>query len=451
MKKWIGWVSLFLAIFVSGMLFYRNWLASPNTSVTSARKILYWVAPMNPQYHSNKPGKSPMGMDLIPVYADQHTQDKGTVKISPQMVSNLGVRTAMVGIHTLPRIINTVGYVTANENHIERINLYTSGWIRKLYVSKTGEMVKKGQVLADIYSPILNNAQEEYLLALKSKNTVLIQANEKKLSTLGVSQQQIKQLKQTRKAMALIPLYVNEDGIVSSLNIREGMFVKPDTTLMTIEDLSNIWVIAEVFDNQANWVKAQQAATATFSYLPGKVWNGQVDYVYPQLDAKTHALRVRLAFPNPNLTLKPEMYANIKIFAKPVDKVLAIPHESLIRTGEGDRVVVALGNGNFRPEAVTTGIQSGNWMEVLSGLKVGDKIVTSAQFLIDSESNLETGLTRMSPPPKKQTGESTAMQASMQASMAMKDGRQHDTTKTSVIENKQALLQPNIPKNGNNA
>ena len=205
---------------------------------------------MDPNYRSNKPGKSPMGMDLIPVYADQHTQDKDIVTIPPQLVNNLGVRTAVVSPRTLPRTIDTVGYVTANEDHIEHVNLYTSGWIRKLYVSKTGEIVKKGQILADIYSPILNNAQEEYLLALKNKNASLIDANEKKLLTLGVSQQQINLLKQTRKATALIPLYVSKSGIISSLNIREGIFVKPDVTLMTIEDLSSIWIIAEVFDNQ---------------------------------------------------------------------------------------------------------------------------------------------------------------------------------------------------------
>lgn len=399
MKRWIGWVSLFVAIFVSGMLTYRNWLAgtAKMSSMTKEPKILYWVAPMDPHYHSNKPGKSPMGMDLIPVYATQ-TQDKDIVKIAPQMVDNLGVRTTVVNMRTLPRIIDTVGYVTANENHIEHVHLYTSGWIRKLYINKTGEMVQKGQVLADIYSPILNNAQEEYLLALKNKNTGLIHANEKKLLTLGMSQQQINRLKRIQKASPLIPLYVNENGIISSLNIREGMFVKPDLSLMTIEDLSNIWVIAEVFDNQANWVKENQTALATFPSFPGKVWHGQVNYVYPQLDAKTHTLRVRILFPNADLTLRPEMYANIKIFAKPVEKVLAIPHEALIRTGEGDRVILALGNGQFRAQAVSVGIQSGNWMAVLSGLKAGDKIVTSAQFLIDSESNLEASLTRISIP-----------------------------------------------------
>lgn len=443
MKKWIGWVSLFVFIYVSGMLTYRNWLVgtskTPSTSAKlKERKILYWVAPMDPHYHSNKPGKSPMGMDLIPVYANQEAQDKDIVKISPQMVDNLGVRTAVVSLRTLPRIIDTVGYVTANEDHIEQVNLYTSGWIRKLYVNKTGESVKKGQVLADIYSPTLNNAQEEYLLALKNKDAALIHANEKKLVTLGVSPQQINRLKQTRKANKLIPLYVSENGIISSLNIREGMFVKPNTSLMTIEDLSNIWVIAEVFDNQANWVKEKQTAIATFSYLPGKVWQGQVDYVYPQLDPKTHTLRVRILFSNPDLALKPEMYANIKIFAKPVEKVLAIPHESLIRTGEGDRVILALGNGKFRAQAVSIGIESGNWVAVLSGLKAGDKIVTSAQFLIDSESNLEASLTRISSPSEKQTTTLTSNTS----------GKYH-ITKNQVIKDKEALSQREATEKGN--
>ncbi len=308
-------------------------------------------------------------------------------------------------------------------------------------------MVKKGQLLADIYSPTLNNAQEEYLLALENKNTALINANEKKLLTLGMSQQQIKQLKQTRKASILIPLYVSKNGIISSLDIREGMFVKPDKSLMTIEDLSSIWVIAEVFDNQANWVKEKQTAIATFSYLPGKVWRGQIDYVYPQLDAKTHTLRVRLFFPNPDLALKPEMYANIKIFAAPVENVLAIPHESLIRTGEGDRVILALGNGKFRAQAVTIGIESGDWNQVLSGLKTGDRIVTSAQFLIDSESNLEASLTRMNTPSQSQTSTSPSSQASMPSSMGTNGP--YDIKKNQVIKNNKPLFQADAPEKRN--
>lgn len=409
------------------------------------RKILYWVAPMDTNYRRNEPGKSPMGMDLVPVYADQQTQEQGIVKISPQMVNNLGIRTAVVEKRTLPRMIDTVGYVTANEDRIEHVHVYTSGWIRKLYVNKTGEMVKEGQVLAEIYSPTLNNAQEEYLLALKNHNTALIRAGEKKLLTLGVSQQQINKLKQTRKATALIPLHANQGGIVSELKIREGMFVKPDTNLMTIEDLSPIWIIAEVFERQANWVKEKQTAIAKFSYLPGKIWQGQVDYVYPQLDPKTHTLRVRLIFPNPDLTLKPQMYANIKILAKPLENIIAIPGEALIRTGQGDRVILALGHGNFRAQAVSIGIESGNWVAVLSGLKAGDKIVTSAQFLIDSESNLKASITRINQSTEQTTNHNPASQSSVQEWIGMGLVKSIDLNKREIILDHKSIPAINMP------
>jgi len=402
MKKWIGWIIVLIVIFIAGMLAHRYWWKGTLTTTHSSslkkkeRKILYWVAPMDPNYRRDAPGKSPMDMDLVPVYADQQAQERGVIKISPQMMSNLGMRTSPVENRTLPRIIDTVGYVTANEDLKEHVHIYTSGWIRKLYFNKTGEAVKKGQVLAEIYSPTLINAQEEYLLALKNQNKTLIRAGGKKLLTLGLSQQQIKQLRRTRKAKQLVPLYARQSGIISELKIREGMFVKPEINLMMIEDLSPIWIIAEVFDRQANWVKEKQTAFATVSSLPGKTWQGKVDYVYPQLDPKTHTLRVRLIFPNPDLSLKPQMYANIKILAKPSEKALAIPIEALIRTGQGDRVVLALGDGQFRTQAVSVGIESGNWVAVLSGLKTNDKVVTSSQFLIDSESNLKASLGRIS-------------------------------------------------------
>ena len=408
MRKWIGWVIVLVVIVIAVMLTHQYWWSSdlmstaPLSSATNKeRKILYWVAPMDPNYRRDKSGKSAMGMNLVPVYADQQIQEQGIVKISPQMINNLGIRTMVVKKRALSRIIETVGYVTASEDRIEHVHTYTSGWIRKLYVNKTGEVVKEGQVLADIYSPTLNNAQEEFLLALKNQNIALIRGGEKKLLALGVSQQQINKLKQTRKATALIQLYASQGGIIAELKIREGMFVKPELNLMTIEDLSTIWIIAEVFERQANWVKEKQTAIATFSYLPGKTWQGEVDYVYPQLDPKTHTLRVRLIFPNPDLTLKPHMYANIKILAKPLENVLAIPREALIRTGQGDRVILSLDNGQFRAQAVSIGIESGNWVAILSGLKTGDKVVTSAQFLIDSESNLKASLGRISQPANK--------------------------------------------------
>ena len=244
-------------------------------------------------------------------------------------------------------------------------------------------------------SPTLNNAQEELLIALKSNNKALIEAGKKKLLTLGMASSQINQLIANRKFTDRVNIFASQDGIVSKLNVREGQYVKPDTELLSIEDLSQIWIVAEVFEYQADWIKNHQTAIATLPYLPGKTWQGMVDYVYPRLDVKTHTLRVRLVFPNPDLTLKPNMYANVKIISKTIKDALAIPKLALIRTGEGDRVILALGEGRFKAQSVQVGIESGEYYQILSGLKAGDNIVTSAQFLIDSESNMKAAMSRM--------------------------------------------------------
>ncbi len=360
------------------------------------KEILYWVAPMDPSYRSDKPGKSPMGMDLVPVYKDaDHASSEGVIKISPAVEHNLGVKTSQVEKRDLSRMINTVGSVLVDENNIEHIHTYTDGWIKTLSVKTTGEAVKKGQLLLELYSPALNHAQEELLLALKNNNTSLISAGEKKLLTLGMDQSQIKQLVKDKKVFERVKLYSTQNGIVSKLNIREGKFVKPDTDLLTIEDLSKIWIIADVFERQAGWVAKGQKAIATFSYMPGREWVGEVDYVYPELDSKTHTLRVRLSFDNPGLQMKPKMYANIKIFGDATKDSLAIPRSALIRTGSEDRVIISLGNGKFKAQKVKIGIESGDYYQVLSGLKVGDNVVTTSQFLIDSESNLKASMNRM--------------------------------------------------------
>lgn len=396
MKRRIIEVLVLFIFFIAGMLFYHAWQSKKSLSPSKAeRKILYWVAPMDSNYRRDKPGKSPMGMDLVPVYDDKNTQDMDTVSISPSVVNNLGVKTASVSRQDLARIVNTVGYITVDENNIEHIHTFTDGWIKEQFVKTTGELVQQGQLLMTLYSPTLNNAQEELLIALNNKNQALIEAGKKKLITLGMVQSQINQLVTSRKLMDQVKIFASQSGIVSKINVREGQFVKPDTELLSIEDLSKIWIIAEVFEYQSDWIKQNQTAVATLPYLPGKIWQGIVDYVYPRLDAKTHTLRVRLVFPNPDFTLKPNMYANVKIISHPIQNTLAIPKPALIRTGEGDRVIIALGKGRFKAQPITIGIESGKYYQVLSGLKGDEKVVTSAQFLIDSESNMKAAIGRV--------------------------------------------------------
>jgi len=361
------------------------------------KEILYWVAPMDPNYRRDKPGKSPMGMELIPVYADGGG-DGGIITIAPEVVQNLGVRTASAERTRLWRGIDTVGFVDYDESKLSHIHLRTEGWIEHLYVESEGERVRKGERLFDLYSPELVNAQEEFIQALNVGNKGLLQASRDRLTALGIPQDQAKRLEKERKVQQTIAFYAPQDGVVSTLPVREGMFVKPMTRVMSLADLSSVWLLTEVFERQSEWVKVGQPAEVRLAYLPGRTWEGTVEYIYPSLDPKTRTLKVRLRFDNPGEALKPNMYANVKIFGGPKDNTIVIPLEALIRTGREQRVILARGEGRFEARRVRVGIESGDWVEILEGITAGDKVVTSGQFLIDSEASLKASLTRMGAP-----------------------------------------------------
>ena len=370
----------------------------PSPGMTEEEKeILYWVAPMDPSYRRDKPGKSPMGMDLVAVYANNMAagDDVGAIRISPAVVQNLGVRTQQAELSQLWRGIDTVGYVDYDESKVSHIHLRTEGWIEKLAVESEGGRFKKGDFLFDVYSPKLVNAQEELVTALSSGNKGLIRASKERLSALGISATQIKQLQKTKKVKQRISIYAPQDGVVSDLPIREGMFVKPAMTVMTLGDLSSVWLLAEIFERQSAWVEVGQLAEVSLSYLPGKTWQGKVEYIYPSLDPKTHTLKVRLRFDNPGEQLKPNMYANVKIFGGAKQDTIVIPLEGLIRSGREERVIIALGEGRFEARQVLAGIESGNYVEILNGVKAGESIVISGQFLIDSEASMRGSLIRM--------------------------------------------------------
>jgi len=360
------------------------------------RKVLYWVAPMDPNYRRDKPGKSPMGMDLVPMYADGGAADANTVTIAPEVVHNLGVRTANAERSRLWRGIDTVGYVGYDESKMSHIHLRTEGWIEKLHVKSEGERVHKGQRLFDLYSPELVNAQEEFVQALTLGNRGLTRASRQRLSALGIPKDQINRLQKDRQVHQTISIYASQDGVVSTLPVREGMFIKPSAQVMTLADLSSVWLLAEVFERQAEWVKVGHPAEVRLSYLPGRVWEGTVEYIYPSLDPKTRTLKVRLRFDNPEEALKPNMYANVKIFGGPKENTIVIPLEALIRTGREERVIIARGEGRFEARQVRAGIESGDYVEILHGLDGNEEVVVSGQFLIDSEASLRATLKRMS-------------------------------------------------------
>jgi len=370
---------------------------SPATAAPDGPEILYWVAPMDPNYRRDKPGKSPMGMDLIPVYAEDPSTADGSISIAPEVVQNLGVRTAVAERSRLWRGIDTVGYVDYDESLVSHIHLRTEGWIENLAVQSEGERVARGQHLFDLYSPELVNAQQEFLQALKLDNAGMQQASRERLAALGVSAGQIQALQKTRQVQQRVAVFAPQDGVVSTLPVRDGMFVKPADRVMSLADLSQVWLLAEVFERQADWVNVGQDADVVLPYQPGTQLEGRVEYIYPGLDPKTRTLKVRLRFPNPDETLKPNMYANVKIYGGPREDVIVIPLEALIRTGREERVVLALGDGRFASRKVQAGMESGDWVEIVSGIEPGDAVVTSGQFLIDSEASLKASMQRMQP------------------------------------------------------
>ena len=369
----------------------------PGTS--GEKEVLYWVAPMDPNFRRDKPGKSPMGMDLIPKYADDGTggAEGEAIRIEAAVANNIGVRTAEATVTDLSREINTVGYVAIDEGKTSHVHVRAAGWVDKLYRKAVGEHVNKGEVIFEIYSPDLVAAQAEYKQALGFTNDALQTASLDRLIALGMAEAQIEDLRKTGQIKNLVDVRAPQDGIIMALQIGEGMYVTPGKTVFSFADLSTVWVKVEVFEAQSSWVAAGQQATLTLPFLPGETWTGTVDYVYPVIDPKSRTLEVRLSFPNADHRLKPNMYGEIGLFVEPARDVVSIPREALIRTGKTDRVIVALGDGLFRPAEVTAGMETSERVEIKAGLAAGERVVTSGQFLIDSEASLNGAFLRMLP------------------------------------------------------
>lgn len=397
-----------LALLVGGALGFgvNTYLSGMNHSMSdmapseskSSDEPLYWVAPMDPNYQRDKPGKSPMGMDLIPVYADDlnGSDDKpGTLKIDPAVENNLGVKTDTVKQEVLAPRIETVGYIAFDESQLWQTNVRVSGWVEKLHINAVGEKVKQGEVLFTLYSPELVKAQEELISAYKTNRKGMIKGATDRLVTLGVDRSQIKSIVRRGKASQTIEIKAPADGVIASLNIREGGYLSPAQAVISAGPLDEVWVDAEVFERQSHWIKQGSQASMTLDALPGGEWNGEVDYVYPILDPSTRTLRVRLRFSNPQGELKPNMFANVALKPVSSDEVLTIPRSSVIRSGGMTRVVLAEGDGKYRSARIEVGREAADKIEVLQGLNAGDRIVTSAHFMLDSESSQSADLSRI--------------------------------------------------------
>ncbi|MRX27530.1 efflux RND transporter periplasmic adaptor subunit [Kangiella sp. HZ709] len=380
------------------LLFTSEESASTSSNASAEKKVLYWVAPMDANYRRDKPGKSPMGMDLVPVYEegmDSMDASPGAIKISPEIVNNLGVRLAKVKTSPMTANINTVGTIAFDEDLLVHIHPRVDGWIETLNVKAEGESVTKGQPLYTIYSPELVNAQEELLFALKRGNQRLTKAALQKLESYQIAPSIINSIKKTRLVKKNITFFAPQNGIVKLLNIRQGHHVKPGTQIMSIGSIEQVWVDVEIFEKQLPWVRIGAEAEMMVDFLPGRKWNGTIDFIYPTLDSMTRTAKVRLKFFNQDKSLKPNMYAKIKINSQQTGDVLSIPREAVIRTGYQDKVVLALGDGRFKSIEVTTGFQNQEFVEIKEGLKEGEEVVVSAQFLIDSESSKTSDFKRM--------------------------------------------------------
>jgi len=376
------------------------------------KKIKYWAAPMDPTYIRNEPGKSPMGMDLVPVYEDD-AQSGSTISIDPVTAQNMGVRTAPVTRGEIFRRIRTVGLVGFDEPKQFSVNSKIAGWIEKLYVNETGQQVQKGQPLLEIYSPELVTAQEELILAKENLDALsgtqfpeiakgaqrLLEASRRRLGLWDVSESQIAQIEQSGQSQKRLTLEAPYSGIVSKKLINEGMYIKPGMMLFEISDLSRVWVYADLYENELPFVKVGQKASVTLPYVGEKARTAKVTYLYPYVDPKTRTVKARLEFANPDLSLRPDMYVNVEIQAERRKNVLSIPSEAVLNSGEKKTVFVALGGGKFEPRLVKTGAQGDDGrLEIVEGVKEGEQVVTSAQFMFDSESRLREAINKMLEP-----------------------------------------------------
>lgn len=375
------------------------------------RKVLYWRAPMDPSYVSEKPGKSPMGMDLVPVYADEAEPATGkTITIDPVTIQNMGIRTATIERGPLVKTIRTVGRVDYDEQTLFFINTKFEGWIEKLHVDQTGVQVEKGDPLFEVYSPALYSAQEEFLAALRgverlSESTIpealeqsrrLVDAARTRLKYYDVSDDQVEQLARSREIQKTLTIHSPARGIVTEKMALEGMHLMPGMRLYAIADLAKVWVYVDIYEYQSPWVRIGQEARMSLPYVPNREFVGRVTYVYPYLDKQTRVIKVRLEFANPTLELKPAMYANVTLRADLDRNALLIPREAFIDSGMRKVAFVALAGGKFQPRDIQTGVEAEDGLvEVQYGLDEGDRIVTSGQFLLDAESKLKEAIAKM--------------------------------------------------------
>lgn len=385
-----------------GVWYERQRLAQAAEAGDEGPQILYWVAPMDPNFRKDGPGKSPMGMDLIPVYeGEEPSGDPEEVTLSAAEVNTVGVRSAVARVEEISRRIETVGFVDYDEHATSHIHTRVEGWIERLELRAVGDEVAEGDLLFDLYAPEITIASSELMRATQAGNAAEISIARTKLMNFGVSARQIEEMAVADRPAQRIRFYAPQDGVVYALNAADGMYLRPDTRAMSLADTSSVWLLVDVFERDMGMLTKDMTAEARFDHLPGRVFAGEIDYIFPELDAETRTLRVRLRFDNADGLLRPNMFANVALVPSQGREALTVPSEAVIRTGRAERVILRLADGSFRPRLVTTGLRggfgAGQRTVIVQGLAPGDEVVASAQFLIDSESALNAGMMRFAP------------------------------------------------------
>ncbi len=380
----------------------------PPMAASGERKILYWYDPMHPQYKADKPGKAPdCGMDLVPKYADDQPAP-GAVNISQDQQRLLGVRTAEVERAPLTRTLRTTGQVVADESRIAHVHVKVNGFVDKVFADFAGQAVRKGQPLFTLYSPDMVATEQEYLIAKRGAKTLgssqfadvaqggesLLSSARERLRLWDISDDQIRRLDETGEVARTITIHSPVSGVIVDRKAFPNASVTPETEIYTISDLSNIWVNADVYENELPYVRVGQRAQVSLSYYPGRTWTGRVSFITPAVDPVSRTVKVRIELPNPHVDLKPQMFADVQLQID-YGKQIAVPQEAVLDSGTAQTVFVSTGDGQFAPRAITIGPKVDDKVVVLAGLKPGETIVTSGNFLVDSESRLKSATQSM--------------------------------------------------------
>lgn len=388
--------------------------ASSAKNQTTAPKILYYRNPMGLADTSPTPKKDPMGMDYIPVYAEGSAEpntSSTSININAQKIQQLGVKTEAVTLRTLETGVNAVGQVAIDESRTYAIAPRFEGWVERLHVNITGQEVAKGQALFEAYSPELVSAQNEYAIAAQGTKAMqsadantqqsmqqLADSSLSRLRNWEMSEGQIKALTQSGKVQRTITYRSPVRGIVMTKKAVQGMRFMPGENLFEIADLSHVWVVADVFEQDLARLKLGAMVTVSVSAYPGKTWTGKISYIYPTIKPETRSVPIRVELANGDGLLKPAMYAKVQLSSPSSTPVLSVPVSAIIDSGTRQIALVQVAAGQFEPREVSVGQRSAQWLEIRSGLKEGEEVVTAANFLIDAESNLKAALSGLQAP-----------------------------------------------------